>query len=447
VTREPAAPRGGWGGWGGWGATLRGWLARVGLLGARDGTLAPRSAPVLNAAAAAARTAARGVWGIAVPAVLPIGGYGAYSVLQTTAGVVAQIGLLGTGPTILREPGRKAPIGGLLLHSLLLAGAALPVAVLVAPLPDPRYPWLLGALVLGLIWYGIAVTRAKAVGAFADVLRAELVGAAAFAVAIGSVAFLVRRGRPPVDYGLVVLLEAVATAALLAALGGSRGGRIAGEEWRLAGTPAVLRSVYSVGGLVLLDLLIWRRLEIYFLQASPDGLRGVAVFGLASQLSSLLLLVPSAFAEAWSPAYAADFRIGWAAFERRFQANRRVYQRIMAALVLAAAVTTPLLIRVVFPKYWPWVWQVSAFVLIRVVASYAGLHSAAIYATKRERWLYAPVISGGVVGVVANIVWTLPWGLSGAILAYALTQGTVAVATLVASRASARSSDARMVAP
>jgi O-antigen/teichoic acid export membrane protein len=198
---------------------------------------------------------------------------------------------------------------------------------------------------------------------------------------------------------------------------------------------------------VLLDLLIWRRLEIYFLQASPDGLRGVAVFGLASQLSSLLLLVPSAFAEAWSPAFAADFRIGWVPFERRFRENRRVYRRIIALLVLAAAAITPLLIRVVFPKYWPWVWQASAFVLIRVVASYAGLHSAAIYATKRERWLYAPVIAGGVVGVVSNVVLTLPWGLRGAILAYALTQGTVAVATLVVSRASARATAARGALP
>jgi O-antigen/teichoic acid export membrane protein len=387
------------------------------------------------------------MWGIVVPAILPISGYGAYSVLQTTAGVVAQIGLLGTSQTILREPGRKVPIGGLLLHSLLLAGVALPVAVLIAPLPDPRYPWLLGALVLGLLWYGIAVTRAKAVGAFADVLRAELVGAAAFVAAIGAVVFLMLGRRRPVDYGVVVLLEVVATAALLAALGRSPGGRIAGDEWRLAGTPAFLRSVYSVGGLVLLDLLIWRRLEIYFLQASPDGLRGVAVFGLASQLSSLLLLVPSAFAEAWSPAFAADLRIGWAPFERRFRDNRRVYRRIIALLVLAAAAMTPLLIRVAFPKYWPWVWQASAFVLIRVVASYAGLHAAAIYATKRERWLYAPVIAGGVVGVVSNVVLTLPWGLRGAILAYALTQGTVAVATLVVSRASAHATAARGALP
>lgn len=440
MTPESDATRGGpW-------ATLRGWLARGGLVASGEGTLDPRSPPVLNAAAAAARTAARGVWGIVVPAILPIAGYGAYSVLQTTAGVVAQVGLLGTSQTILREPGRRLPIGGLVLHSLLLAGVALPVAVLVAPLPDPRYPWLLGALVLGLIGYAIAVTRAKAAGAFADVLRAELVGAAAFAVAIGIVVFLVVRGRQPVDYGVVVLLEAVATAVLLAALGRSRGGRIAGEEWRLAGTPAFLRSVYSVGGLVLLDLLIWRRLEIYFLQASPDGLRGVAVFGLASQLSSLLLLVPSAFAEAWSPAFAADVRTGWAAFERRFQANRRVYRRVLATLVGTAAVTTPLLIRLVFPKYWPWVWQVSAFVLIRIVSSYAGLHSAAMYATKRERWLYVPVIVGGVVGVVANVALTLPWGVSGAILAYAFTQGTVAVATLVASRASARAAT-RSVGP
>jgi len=212
----------------------------------------------------------------------------------------------------------------------------------------------------------------------------------------------------------------------------SPGGRVSREEWRVSGLGAVLPSVYSVGGLVLLDLLIWRRLEVYFLQVSPDGLRGVAVFGLASQISALLLLLPWAILEAWSPALAAEHRVGWDAFETLFHANRRVYRRVLAVLLLAAVLATPLLVRVAFPKYWPWMWQIQAFVMIRVVCSYAGFHSAAMYATKRERWLYVAVIVGGAVGIASNALLTPRLGLRGALVAYALTQLTVALATLVA---------------
>jgi O-antigen/teichoic acid export membrane protein len=51
------------------------------------------------------------------------------------------------------------------------------------------------------------------------------------------------------------------------------------------------------------------------------------------------------------------------------------------------------------------------------------------------------------VGVVATVVLTLPWGLGGAIIAYALTQATVALATLLVSRRSARATPTRIVLP
>jgi O-antigen/teichoic acid export membrane protein len=393
---------------------------------------------MLNAAAAATRSLARSAWAVFVPAVLPISSYGAYSVLQTTAGVVAQIGLLGTPQTILREPATKLPIGGLFLHSLLLAIVAIPLAMLAAPVQEPRYVWLLAFVVIGLIGYAIGITRAKAIGAFSDVFHAELVGGGAIVLAILTVVLLlVVRGS--IDYGVIVVLEGLAAVAILIALGRSVRGSIGRDEWRIAGTIGVLPSVYSVGGLVVLDLLIWRRLEIYFLQGSPDGLHGVAVFGLASQLATLLLLFPTAVVEAWSPALATQYRVSFAAFDTRFRANRRVYHRTFALVLAATVVGTPIVVRVGFAKYWPWVWDVMAFAVIRVLCNYAGFHSSALYATKRERWLYVPVILGGVVGLGSNALLTLRWGLTGAVVAYGLTQATVAVTTLGAFHRSRRS--------
>jgi hypothetical protein len=60
---------------------------------------------------------------------------------------------------------------------------------------------------------------------------------------------------------------------------------------------------------------------------------------------------------------------------------------------------------------------------------------------------HTPGTGGGGVGVVATVVLTLPWGLGGAILASALTQATVAVATVRVSRRVARAPDPRSALP
>lgn len=390
----------------------------------------------LNVGAAAVRTVSRSLWGMFVPAVLPIAGYGTYSLLQTTAAVMSQIGILGTPQTLLRQPRRKFPIAGLFLHSVLIACLLLPLLLLRGGVTDGSYDLLVVAMAVTLIGYGIVVARAKSANAFAAVFRAEAIGGLALLAALGGLLLLGRRGGGRgASYATVATLEILVTLVVVLVLVVPPSTRITRQELRVAGARVLLPSVYSVGLLVLLDLVIFRRLEMYFLEASPDGLQGVAVFGLGAQLAGLFLLFPAAILEAWMPGLATSFAGAWSAFDAHFASNRRAYRRAFALVVAGSILGPPLLVRMLFTRYMPWVWYIGAFTAIRVVCGYAGLYSSALYVTRGERWLYLPGLLGAVVGIGSNWLFTIPWGIRGAVAAFALTQGTVAVATLVAFRA------------
>lgn len=70
----------------------------------------------------------------------------------------------------------------------------------------------------------------------------------------------------------------------------------------------------------------------------------------------------------------------------------------------------------------------------RVICSYAGFHSATLYASRRERLLYAPAAVGAVIAIVGNMLLTLRWGVPGAIVAYAMAQFAVAGGAMMAAR-------------
>jgi O-antigen/teichoic acid export membrane protein len=391
-------------------------------------------------AAAATRSASRSLWGLFVPAVLPVTGYGVYSLLQTTAAVMSQIGLLGTPQTLLRQPDRKLPIAGLFAHSLLVSCVALPLLILRGGARDGRYGVLVTAMAVSLIAYGIVTARTKATKAFADIVRAEAVGALALVLALGGLLLAQQAlGARDTSYALVAALEIGATVVVVVTLVLSRRTRISRAELRLDGLREVLPSVYSVGILVLLDLLIFRRLEMYFLEGSPDGLQGVAVFALGAQFASLLLLFPSAMLEAWMPDLATALAGGWGDFHSRLSANRRTYRRAFAGILAASILVPAALVHFVFTRYAPWTWYVVGFAAVRVICSYAGFYSSALYVARGERWLYVPGLLGVVVGIGVNWLLTLRWGVRGGLAAFTVTQATVAIATMAVFRAAARS--------
>jgi O-antigen/teichoic acid export membrane protein len=389
---------------------------------------------ILNVVSSGVRAATRAGWSLFVPFMLPVEAYGVYSVFQTTVTAVMQAAVLGTPQTILREPNRELPMLGLFLHSLAIA-----VAVLLAlALTIAKYDWLFQALVaasaISMILYLQFTMRAKSRFQFGRVLRAEATGSVVFLAGIIGISIAtVSLGKHWLDYSAMGVVEILATTAIVVSLV-TGAGRLTPIERGVRDTRRYLPGVYSVGVVVLFDVIIWRRLEVYFLQQSPAGLQGVAVFGLATQLANLYLLVPGAMIEAWGPSFARSYGVGPAEFFQTFGQKMSNYRKLYVLVVLGSLAATPLLILAIFHKYAAWVWYVTGFVATRVVCSYASFHSAAMYASRRERLLYAPVVIAAIVAIGSNIALTLRWGIPGAIIAYGLTQLTVTVGTMVVSR-------------
>jgi O-antigen/teichoic acid export membrane protein len=392
---------------------------------------------ILNVVSSGVRAATRAGWSLFVPYFLPVDSYGVYSVFQTTATAVTQAAVLGTPQTILREPNRELPMLGLFLHSLSIAL----VVLLVMALTIARYNWLFQILVAGsaisMILYLQFTMRAKSRFQFARVLRAESIGTAVFVagvLGIGIAAWSFGRGW--VDYSVMGGVEILATTAIVIGLLTGHAGRLTPAERSVRETRRFLPSVYSVGIVVLFDVIIWRRLEVYFLQQSPAGLQGVAVFGLATQLANVYLLVPGAMIEAWGPSFAKSYGVGTEEFFETLRAKLSAYRKLYALFVVGSIALTPFFILTVFHKYVAWKWYVTGFVATRVVCSYAGFHSATMYASRRERLLYAPVVIAAVIAIGSNLLLTLRWGIPGAIVAYGLTQLAVAVGTMIMSHRS-----------
>lgn len=390
-------------------------------------------------AAVGIRTVARASWGLAIPAVLSVSAYGHYNLLTTMVVIAVQVAMLGGPQALVQFAGRPVPTVVLLLHSSALALAVLAVVTAVAPPGDGTVIGVAAIAICGTAVYTLLAARAKARFAFGTSLRAEICAAL---VLLAGVAVLFVRGRTCgadcTSPAFPVLVEAIAVIGAALIFLTARSTRLERSDCSTRGTRPLLASVYSVGFLAVLDMIIWRRLDVYFLERSPDGLTGVAVFGLALQFATLLLLVPTAMLETWQPRLAILYRTDRAAFHETVRSKRRLFSLGLLITGAAGLAVPTLAVTVVFPKYLPWLGYVLAIVLIRVAYAAAGFYSATMYATGLERWLYRPMLIGSVVALGAHTVLTLHLGLAGAIAAQVLTQGTVSLLTILAFRRAMR---------
>ena len=382
------------------------------------------------------RAGSRAVWGLALPAVLTVAAYGRYQLLATVAIMAAQLALLGTPQTIVRHAGRRIPMGAILLHAVVIGAVMVAATPLFFPATrSTASVAVLGAVVVTTILVTAYGARAKARFAFGSSWHAELAGAAVLLVATSIVVVMAGRGLVTPGFALAVEAFALACTTLVLVVALRRKSH---EETTAAppvALPAFLSDVYSVGILVLFDVVLFRRLEVYFLERSPDGLAGVAVLGLALQIAAVAMLVPTALLEAWQPKVALLRRDGGqSAFEADVRRRARQFAPLMAATLLASVAITVAAVAFVFRQYQPWLWYIVAFVAIRVACAGAGLYSTALYAIGAQRGLYAPAIVAGIVAVAANVFLTRPMGLAGAVVAYLITQVTVAGLTVFAFR-------------
>ena len=195
---------------------------------------------------------------------------------------------------------------------------------------------------------------------------------------------------------------------------------------------ALFANIYAVGALTLLDVVLFRRLEVYFLERSPDGLTGVAVLGLSLQIATVALLIPTAVLEAWQPRFAVVAASGHAAFERELAERRAKFARLMIGIIVVGGAIPFVAVPLVFPAYRTWLGYIVGFVAIRLVSAGAGFYSSTLYAVGGQRALYAPALATALIAVGANAAFTRHLGLRGALIAYGLTQTTLAILTVVA---------------
>jgi O-antigen/teichoic acid export membrane protein len=242
--------------------------------------------------------------------------------------------------------------------------------------------------------------------------------------------------RTVITPGIALMVESIALAGTAVVLLRARDSRTSASGEAPAVSPPVRRmlgDIYSVGALVLLDVVLFRRLEVYFLERSPDGLAGVAVLGLSLQIVSVALLVPTALLETWQPRLAlAQSTGGDAAFEHEFARRGKQFVPLMVGVALLGTAVPFVAVPLVFPQYRPWLVYIVAFVFIRLACAGAGFYSSALYAVGRHRALYAPAVIPAVIAIAGNAVFTRQLGLRGALIAYGATQVSVAVLTVAA---------------
>jgi O-antigen/teichoic acid export membrane protein len=386
-----------------------------------------------NVIAAMVRVGGRGAFILYAPIILPVKSFAVYAIFLASLYAISLLSALGTPMTIMRERQGELPLAGLFLHSLFLAiGGSVLLSAVVAPTEPLPFFLLVSAGAAATNLQLFAASRARALGRFRSVLASEI--AVATALGLGMVLLGIRESTCSpscTSYVGLALTQIVALLIGAVVLLAPRRSWLTSSELRFGGLRPHLPSVYWIGLIVVFDLFIWSRIEVYFLEHSPDGLLGVAVFGLAVQLSTLPLVPIMGILEAWYPTFASSFEQGEQAFattlRQRSSAYRTVYL-VLGALGIGAVVLT---IQVILPRYEPWLWAIVTIVGIRLVTGYAGFHATVLYACRQEKRLLVAVVAGAGLALLSNSLLTLSFGLPGAIISYLATQSVVAGLTLV----------------
>lgn len=392
-----------------------------------------RSDALTNIASAVIRALGRGIWGLSIPVILSVSDYSKYSIITATAAILAQFAVLGIPQTILRNPKRTLPIFGFTVHAVVLLVIGTILYIKLTEEHEARSTFIIVLMAVVIMAYIIASATAKSRFLFSVVLRAETIGSA-FLLIVGLILLIYTRSPQClsgcIQYNLILIIEVSATVLILALL--FWGCKIISlTDMGLSGIKVYFPAIYSIGALVILDLIIWRRVEIYFLQAGPDGVIGVAVFSLAAQISNLFMLIPGSAIEAWYPKLAGTFKQDYSLYQKIIIAKTLSYTKLYTLFIIICLIASIILLQVAFSKYHEWQPYIVTFILLRLIFGYAGFYSSVLYATRREKWLYIPVVAGACIALISNSALTLHYGLSGALISYLITHSFVAISTLL----------------
>jgi len=385
-----------------------------------------------NIAASICRAAGRGLWGLALPWLLPVEAFGRYSLLQTSYLVSAQVGALGLPQVVMREQPGTVPLLGLFLHSAFLAVVVALVMGVLGTSGSPMAMLLVPVAAVVTVGYLVSTARAKARLRFASVLRAEAFGTGVFVLGI-ALGWLGDVGRHQHAVEMAVVWETGIGAALIGVLYlVSRGAH--GNELSLRGTFRHLKPIYLLGSLSLFDALFMRRADVLFIQRSPAGLVGVAVFTLGVQLANMALLVPGATSESWLPLLARSYRDDRSAFLGSAKVLRRRLTLVYSISVVVLGAGMILAVAGFLPKYRPALLPIAFFFGVRFFVGFTGSYSMLLYATKNERWLVPISLGGAFASITLHSLLTVRYGMVGAAVAFGAANLAVGCATILVVR-------------
>lgn len=376
-----------------------------------------------------------------VPLLLVPDEYGRYVSLVWLATALIQLGASGLPHAAQRyiprvaSAGQRAAVTGLLVRAGLASASIWLIAVAVWTLAAGR---VRGHSLALFLLVAVAVLAGTQATVRVALLKAEqrflIPGAVEAAVQAGKFAFLLAVWGA--TGGMTVLLAFLAESLCWLAQAGVLSRLIRRLDVPSRLEPAQRRDVVSyaasVGCIVLVDFVIWQRIEVVFLERL--GLvREAGFFYLATQVASVATFVPNSAVAALFPAFAALEVRGRSALKRVYQlASGTLWLASVPILALGLFVLPGLLVTI-YGEAYTGVAFVLPLVLVGRVSLMAGsAASTLMYATGRQRTVLVIVIVGATVTIAADLV-LVPWlGLLGAGIAVAVIQPLIAGATIVA---------------
>jgi O-antigen/teichoic acid export membrane protein len=397
-----------------------------------------------NVLAGGFQVAGRALSGLLIPLLLVPERYGAYVYLAWLATTLIQLSALGLPHAAQRyvaravEAGERAAIGRLLKAS----GAALTLMWLVIMLLwefARGRPWGYGPAAFMLLCTGVTL------GVYGAIRVAILKGSQNFAVpaiveAIGQVAKLavllgLLLGGGGISVTQVFSAEVVCWScqAVILRIRDTTDEKVAPIFGQVP-SREILHYIVSVGLIVLVDLVIWQRIEVVFLEGF-GFVKEAGFFYLAGQVSALLALVPSVAVAALFPAFAALQRDDPARLERVYEMAAAGLWVVGVPCLAVGLFLAPEILVGIYGESYREITLILPFVLVgRISLLVGGVASVLVYATGRQRALLPVVLGGAALTLVGDFALIPFFGLIGAGISVATVQPLVAVGTLVLAR-------------
>jgi O-antigen/teichoic acid export membrane protein len=380
------------------------------------------SGALVNSISSLTRSFGKMVWGFAIPSLLSITDFGIYSLYQVTIGIFSQISLLGTPQVIMRESRQKLPLLGLFLQSLLIMIISIAIFI-IFPNSLSIKPFLTLIIIAITISnsYIILTAWTKSNLHFGAILLGEVVNTIFILSSLAILLILKEKKSYEIFFTTFLIIEIIGNLIVCIAIVITQYKSLF-KIIHTTGSIHFLPQIFSVGLLVLLDIVLYRKVEVYFLARSPSGIEGVAVFNVALIIANASLVLPGSVIEAWYPEFAHLYTENMQQFG--IMVIRCVKRFTIYYFIYVVVIMTCLTVGLpkIYPEYAPWLGSILILVLTRIVFGYTGLFSSILYATKRERLLYLPGLFSAIITLVTNSLLTIHYGLNGAVVAFIINQ-------------------------